>query len=189
MAALTSASIAQLMRTAGFPDSEISTGVGVAMAESGGNPKAHNSTPPDDSYGLFQINMLGSLGPARRKQFGISNNAELFDPATNAKAAYMVWKGSGWKAWTTYTSGKYKDAAPKDAGNDGGGIVDAVKALNPVTGVADSINAASRNFVKGFVSTGGVLVGITVLVLGFFLLMRSQVSVQKIAGVAAKVAK
>lgn len=87
----------------------------IAMAESGGNPRAHNAIPPDNSYGLWQINMLGSLGPARRKQYGISSNSQLFDPATNARAAAMILKGQGLKAWSTYTSGAYKKYMPSGA--------------------------------------------------------------------------
>lgn len=82
----------------------------VALAESGGNPNSHNTTPPDDSYGLWQINMYGNLGPARRQQFGLSSNSQLFDPATNARAMATISNGGrSWSAWTTYTSGRYKD--------------------------------------------------------------------------------
>lgn len=196
MAGLTASAVKTLAKNAGFPDSELDTAARVAYAESGWNTNTHTVDSDDNSYGLWQINMRGDMGPSRRKQFGISSNDALLDPATNAKAAYSVWKSQGWKGWGAYTNGAWKSAKVDKAmgsnepvDDSGGGIVDAVKALNPVTGVADSINAASRNFVKGFVSTGGVLIGITVLVLGFFLLMRSQVSVQKIAGVAAKVVK
>lgn len=81
----------------------------VAMAESGGNPNAHNAKPPDDSYGLWQINMIGSMGPARRAQFGISSNSALFDPLTNARAAVKISNGgASWSPWTTFTSGAYK---------------------------------------------------------------------------------
>ena len=66
----------------------------IAMKESGGNPSAYNGTPPDDSYGLWQINMYGNLGPARMSQFGLSNKSQLFDPATNAAAAYSIWNGN-----------------------------------------------------------------------------------------------
>jgi hypothetical protein len=84
----------------------------IAMAESSGNPRAHNSTPPDNSYGLWQINMIGNLGPARRKQLGISSNEQLFDPATNAKAAKMIKDSQGWNAWTVHKTGAYKKFMP-----------------------------------------------------------------------------
>jgi hypothetical protein len=80
----------------------------IAMAESGGNPRAHNLVPPDNSYGPWQINMYGKLGPARRKAFGISSNEQLYDPAINARAAAKILASQGPSAWSTYTSGAYK---------------------------------------------------------------------------------
>lgn len=79
---------------AGFPPSTATTMTAIALRESSGQTDAYNGTPPDDSYGLWQINMIGNLGPARRAQFGISDNSELFDPGVNAAAAYQVWGGN-----------------------------------------------------------------------------------------------
>lgn len=82
----------------------------IAMAESGGNPRAFNGNTRtgDQSYGLFQINMLGSMGPARRRQFGISSNDQLFDPMTNIRAMLMV-SGNcqNWRPWSVYKNGSY----------------------------------------------------------------------------------
>jgi murein DD-endopeptidase MepM/ murein hydrolase activator NlpD len=72
------------------------------MKESGGNPQAHNPNAGtgDNSYGLFQINMLGNLGPARLKQFGLSSNDELLDPAVNARVAFQMSQGGrNWGPW------------------------------------------------------------------------------------------
>ena len=52
--------------------------------------------------------MLGGMGPERRAQFGLSSNDELFDPKTNAKAAYQIYKQQGINAWGAYTNGSYK---------------------------------------------------------------------------------
>jgi len=81
----------------------------IAMAESGGRTHAHNYNlgTGDDSYGLWQINMLGSMGPARRAEFGIRTNAALYNPGTNVLAAHDIWRGSGYGAWSTYNSGAY----------------------------------------------------------------------------------
>lgn len=121
MANLTAAQIAGVAKGAGFSGSALAKAVAIALAESSGNPSAHNAVPPDDSYGLWQINMYGSMGPARRKQFGLSSNSQLFDPATNAKAAYAISNGGkSFGAWSTYTSGAYLaylPAANKAAGN------------------------------------------------------------------------
>lgn len=105
---LTPSQIAAAAKAGGFPDSEIPLAVAIALAESSGDPRAHNPKPPDDSYGLWQINMLGPLGPMRRSQWGLKSNSELFDPVVNAKAAYSVRRSQGWTAWSVYTSGRYK---------------------------------------------------------------------------------
>lgn len=91
---LSSDQIFRLARNAGFPLQVAIQMVAIALRESAGDPMAHLVGPVDDSYGLWQINMLGSLGPARRKQFGLSANFLLLDPATNARAAFLTWGGS-----------------------------------------------------------------------------------------------
>jgi hypothetical protein len=93
---------------------QIATATAIAWAESDLNPRAHNATPPDDSYGLWQINMLGSLGPARRTKFGLQSNEELYSPATNARAmASISLGGTNWQPWTTYTRGTYRQYLPR----------------------------------------------------------------------------
>jgi hypothetical protein len=100
--------IAEAAAAAGFGGESIAIAVAIALAESSGETLAHNAKPPDDSYGLWQINMLGSLGPARRAQFGLSANSDLFDPFINARAAYIVSNGGrNWRPWSTFTSGAY----------------------------------------------------------------------------------
>jgi hypothetical protein len=109
VAKLSPAQIAEYAHDAGFRGQDLTVAVAVALAESGGDPKAHNPVPPDDSYGLWQINMIGSLGPARRDQFDLDGNRELFDPEENAKAAWAIsGHGNSFQPWTTYTSGAYK---------------------------------------------------------------------------------
>ncbi len=59
--------------------------------ESSGNPKVFNgriNTMGDYSYGLWQINMAGRLGPLRRGKYNLQKNEELFDPDVNAKIAW-----------------------------------------------------------------------------------------------------
>ena len=103
--------IARAARKAGFPEDKIATMTAIAMAESSGDSAALNDNPNtgDLSYGLWQINMIGDLGPERRKLFGIKTNEELLDPLTNAKAAYEIYKLQGYAAWSVYKSGKYRD--------------------------------------------------------------------------------
>ena len=91
-----------VLETAGFKGEALKVAWAVAMKESTGRPYSHNKNREtgDNSYGLFQINMIDSLGPARRKQFGLSSNEELFDPVRNAKIAYFMSNGGeNWSAW------------------------------------------------------------------------------------------
>lgn len=118
---LTDAQIAGAAKSAGFSGNALVIAVAVALAESSGNARAHNKIPPDNSYGLWQINMLGDMGPERRKKFGISSNDELFNPNVNAKAAYAISNGGkNWRPWSTYLFGNYLAYMPrarKAAGN------------------------------------------------------------------------
>ena len=55
------ASLKALAKGAGFPDSLLDIMARIALAESGGNPNAHNENAGtgDNSYGLWQINIIG----------------------------------------------------------------------------------------------------------------------------------
>ncbi len=99
-----------LAKGAGFSESDAVIMAAIAMAESGGNSNAHNQNAAtgDNSYGLWQINMIGRLGPERLKQFGISNYEQLKDPVVNAHAAKKTKESQGFSAWSVYKSGKYK---------------------------------------------------------------------------------
>ncbi|HEV8275292.1 MAG TPA: transglycosylase SLT domain-containing protein [Streptosporangiaceae bacterium] len=108
-AALPSSTIHTFARRAGFTADQATTAVAVARAESGGRPCAHNPVPPDDSYGLWQINMLGQLGPDRRAALGLRSNRDLYDPAVNARAAFRISAGGrDWSPWTTFTRGTFR---------------------------------------------------------------------------------
>lgn len=106
---MTPEQIAQVARAAGLTDPDgLAVAVAIAMAESGGNPNAHNARPPDNSYGLWQVNMIGGLGPARRRQLNLPVNEALYDPAVNAQAMMLISRqGRLWVPWTTYTRGAY----------------------------------------------------------------------------------
>jgi len=110
MAKLTQAQVEMYARAAGLSADRARIAGAVAMAESSGNTRAHNPVPPDNSYGLWQINMIGSLGPDRRSKLGISSNSALFDPAVNARAMAMISSnGANWQPWSTYTDGSYRE--------------------------------------------------------------------------------
>src|SRR3982751_384579 len=123
MSTLSRDEIGNFAKNAGFTGENVNIAIAVAMAESGGNPDAHNTTPPDDSYGLWQINMYGSLGPGRRKALNIAKDSELFNPAVNARGAKMVFDGQGWNGWTTFKTGAYKKFLDGGGGGGGGSVV------------------------------------------------------------------
>jgi hypothetical protein len=107
-----------LARQSGFTPEESRIMAAIALAESSGRTDALNSnrTTGDLSYGLWQINMLGDLGPTRRLQFGITDNEALYDPNTNARAAFLVYRerqtitssGDGFTAWSVYNNERYR---------------------------------------------------------------------------------
>jgi hypothetical protein len=105
--------IAALLKKQGFAKEKIPTMTAIALAESGGRPEAFNPKGLDKSYGLFQVNMYGGLGPARMKQFGLKQEKELFNPETNVRAAKQILGSQGLGAWSVYKSGKYKEFLPQ----------------------------------------------------------------------------
>lgn len=108
MPTISDAQIAETARSGGLPADKVAVAVAIALAESGGNTTAHNTLGLDNSYGLWQINMYGDMGPDRRRKLGIPNNDALFNPLTNARAMVMISQsGTKWTDWTTYTSGAY----------------------------------------------------------------------------------
>jgi hypothetical protein len=99
------------LQQAGLTGEKLRMAWSISMGESSGNPRAYNgnSRTGDKSYGLFQINMIGSMGPARRREFGISSNEELFDPMTNIRAMLKVSNnGTNWRPWSVYKNGTYQ---------------------------------------------------------------------------------
>lgn len=92
----------ELLKLVGFEGNGLKVAWAIAKKESNGRPLAHNnnSNTGDNSYGIFQINMIGQLGLDRKEKFGIEKNSELFDPVTNAKAAfYMTARGTDFGSW------------------------------------------------------------------------------------------
>ncbi len=103
---LTDEELVLLLETVGFEGSGLKKAWSIAKRESNGRPLAYNGNrnTGDSSYGLFQINMLGDLGPERLEKFSLKSNKELFDPVTNAEITYyMTNGGSDWSAWKGMT--------------------------------------------------------------------------------------
>jgi hypothetical protein len=106
---LSDTDLVDLLSAVGFEGKALKVAYAVAKKESNGRPLAHNGNvnTGDNSYGMFQINMLGSLGDDRREKFELKTNKDLLDPVTNAKIAYhMSNGGKDWSAWKVYPGQK-----------------------------------------------------------------------------------
>lgn len=173
MTAMTPDQLRTLLRYAGFKkDSQTENDmVGIAYAESGGDPTKHNTTPPDDSYGIWQINMYKDLGPGRRKQFGISSDAQLLDPQTNAKAAYVVYKNQGLDAWTTYKNGEYLKHMDGMTTAEGGNKTPAATVTDAYSGLSGTIRNLGENVFKISENFMGIGIALVLLVLGVVILV------------------
>jgi hypothetical protein len=89
-----------ILKQAGFSKNNLKMAKAIVFYESTNRPLALNKK--SNCYGLFQINMSGSMGPDRRERYGLESNEDLLDPLTNAKVAYhMSAGGSNWSAWET----------------------------------------------------------------------------------------
>ncbi|BFU44260.1 NlpC/P60 family protein [Krasilnikovia sp. MM14-A1004] len=100
-------------RRAGFSPDEAATMTAIALAESGGNSRAHNPHG-EDSRGLWQIN--GRAHPSFLTKYN------LYDPQDNAKAAFEVSRhGHDISPWTVTHGGlgsrylRHKDEAQSAA--------------------------------------------------------------------------
>jgi len=124
---LTKQQINKLLINAGFTEEQAKVMTAIAMAESANKANAFyggTEKEPEESYGLFQINMFNykgmELGNDRRPKLGIDNNNALYDPVLNALAAKLVFdetqaqRGNGYLAWGVYSKdGKKEDPNAK----------------------------------------------------------------------------
>ena len=147
----------------------------IALAESGGRASAHNpnTSTGDDSWGLWQINLLGGLR-SRLVKWGLTSPQQLTDPMVNAKAAYSIFSDAGgtFRDWSTYNHGSYIPflGQAKSAANTVGDSVDsyvvAGKGLdvlrNGVTGAASDAAGAVTGAASG--AANAILAGMTPIV-------------------------
>jgi len=157
--ALTVEQMLQYAYNAGFRGDDLITAVSIANRESSWNTGAKNMDvgTGDNSYGLWQINMLGSMGEKRLQQFGISSARDLLDPAVNAAAAFSLYQQSG-NQFTPW--GGYKGMA--NTYNVNPGVFDqarsAAKALGYIgdVGVGGIVGGAGITFHNNFqINVGG----------------------------------
>lgn len=165
----------------------------VGMAESGGDTNAHNTNAAtgDNSYGAWQINMLGAMGPARRVQFGIASNDELFDLDTNARAmSILSQNGQNFSDWTTYTTTdpeksyeRFLDGHLIQVGGDNpdggqstiGKIGDALNPLDELSAFVDMGNKTARwvSNSENWVRVGYVVGGSALMIVGLVMMIQS----------------
>lgn len=100
----------------GFPANVAPIMAAIALAESSGVNQVQKGQPYSTTgWGLWQITPGNSV-----PQFG--TDQALLNPVNNAQAAFVKWKGQGYGAWTTYTSGAYRQFLPANIpppANDG----------------------------------------------------------------------
>lgn len=99
---LTDLELKELLYLVGFRGSNLVEAWAVAKKETNGQPIRlnPNSNTGDNSWGLFQINMIGMLGPDRRDKFELVTNSDLLNPVINAQIAFhMSDGGQDWSAW------------------------------------------------------------------------------------------
>ena len=94
--------VIKLLRDSGASETEVQYLSAIAFKENADGSTGKVRDRPDTgdlSYGLWQINMIDTLGPARLKQFGIKSNDDLLDPRVNARAAIILLRSSGQNTW------------------------------------------------------------------------------------------
>lgn len=87
--------VADLVLSVGITDpAAAALMVAIAHRESGGfNSRAQNPVPPDNSWGLWQINVIdGAMLPVYLAEW---RKRDLTDPWTNAKAMHFLWSQGG----------------------------------------------------------------------------------------------
>lgn len=96
--------IGTVASNAGFTGQDLITAVAVALAESSGNPNALGDVGiGQGSFGLWQISSL------YHPEFG-PDFTTLYDPQTNANAAFKVYSAAGnsFSPWSTFKAGTYQ---------------------------------------------------------------------------------
>jgi hypothetical protein len=94
-----------ILRQAGFSGYGLKMAKAIVFYESTNRPMALNKS--SNCYGLFQINMTGSMGPDRRKKYGLKSNEDLYNPLISAQIAYQMSNGGkNWSAWSTESVAK-----------------------------------------------------------------------------------
>lgn len=175
----------------------------IAMAESSGNNVIQQGQPYSSTgWGLWQITPGNSVA-------SVGTDQALLNPVNNAKAAFIKWKGQGLGAWTTYTSGAYRQFLPagsppppaNDGSSGGGGTGSAPPAANAgilgdITGVTALTNSLEHIFdvtANNLLYAGLVLLGGAAMAVGIVIMVKESPAgtsiVNTVKGAAGTVAK
>lgn len=137
----------------------VSIAIAIANAESSFVTTNHNDVPPDDSWGLWQINVLGGIHGEVKTRWESLTHSSLPDwpsslqrPDVNAFGAVLISGGGrNWKPWTTFTRGTYTRYL-SDAQVSAARVFELSRGPNgllavpsPPTSRGDGISAASTN--------------------------------------------
>lgn len=92
---LTIDQVAALALSVGLTADQAVTATAIAMRESAGNTAAHNPVPPDDSYGLWQINRLAHPRFSPEQLSTASGNAAAMLELSNHGTNWQPWQIGG----------------------------------------------------------------------------------------------
>ena len=146
--------VARLLYGVGFRGNDLIKMLAISERESGWNPSAHNPnrSSGDNSYGLLQLNTLGSLW-SFYEQRGLTSRDQLLDPLTNVRMAKELFDAS--KKWNDgngfYYWGDYANSGPGSAlgHTDTAKAAEIVNSMDfnrgdPVVGLLSETKSASK---------------------------------------------
>ena len=116
-------SLYRLALEVGFPPEDAKIAAAIALAESAGDAQidtvASGLDPNKEnefSLGLWQINIIEEFQEERFPLFNIESEQELYNPLTNAKAAFILYDRAGgeFTDWSTFVDGSYKNFLPSN---------------------------------------------------------------------------
>ena len=157
--ALAGEDVARMLYNEGFRGQDLIKMVAIAKRESNFKPSAYNGnrSTGDDSYGLFQLNVLGDLRKWYEDQ-GISDPKQLLNPLTNVKMARKLFeanqkwfKGNGFYAWGDYansgpgSSSGHTNMAQAESYVRNANIGDPIVATSSPSGKSGNINVKGGN--------------------------------------------
>lgn len=192
MARISDAEIASVAAAAGFGQNDLATAVAVALAESGGNPLAHNRSEPDgsQSFGLWQINSVHS---------DLLSSGNWRDPASNARMAFVIFQRRGWTAWGAFNNLSYRlfltrgQVAASTVDSSGSANVGFPNPLAPIDSAKDAIEQVGRLFAfitdrHNWLRVTTVLVGSVLLGIVAMRIVRASSTYRRVRSVATTVA-